>query len=606
MREIKIIKERQKDIIYSGYYKRAVGGFGPVPSEIPMTYKFPDIDYGDATRSGWQPALHCFKIEAELIKGGREMLASCEVWRDKILGALRYWVRADMLCPNWWYNQVGVPNSIANIALLTEEYLDNELSLGIEKILRRGSFKTHLMLGETCIGEPGDSRFIKPADTWTGANLIWGGAITIKHALWTEDAELLKIAARRISEEIKYDVEGIQKDSAFCQHGPRWYSGGYGRSFVYELSPIISILSATSFAIAFDKVSMVLSHILDGQRHMQRNGYFDFGAIGREYVRPGAVSMSLGLPLSILAKTDGIQRRDEIGEFYLTAKDRRDNFEATKYFDSICLLSHKKNGVYFGIRGRKDGILGAEKCNDEGVLSYNMTYGTVTCIMESGKEYFNISPLWDYSAVPGTTARWESDDDLLGHGNWENKISSPCTTRGASDNGRGILTENVMHDGISLTATYFTFGGSLVALGAGIKGEGEIYTTVDQCRADSPEISGTRVKNGRVIYETLDGAAFKAKSEIRRATWNRNNLAYAKTEEEGEILTVKLPRSDNGTYAYVVTVENSHGVEVLRNDESCQAIRINGKNVMAVFHRECKIALGSECISGAEGEFFFG
>ena len=82
--------------------------------------------------------------------------------------------------------------------------------------------------------------------------------------------------------------------------------------------------------------------------------------------------------------------------------------------------------------------------------------------------------------------------------------------------------------------------------------------------------------------------------------------AYEHLEEEGEILTVKLPRSDNGTYAYVVTVENSHGVEVLRNDESCQAIRINGKNVMAVFHRECKIALGSECISGAEGEFFFG
>lgn len=101
------------------------------------------------------------------------------------------------------------------------------------------------MLGESSVFDLPGTKSLSTADKWTGANLIWGGAVTVKHAMWQEDEELLKIASARVAEEIKYSHEGIQPDGAFCQHGHRWYSGGYGRSFAYELTPIIAALAGT-------------------------------------------------------------------------------------------------------------------------------------------------------------------------------------------------------------------------------------------------------------------------------------------------------------------------------------------------------------------------
>ena len=318
---------------------------------------------------------------------------------------------------------------------------------------------------------------------------------------------------------------------------------------------------------------------------------------------------SMASPLKLLANADGIPRKDELLQFLDTVQGNGDRFEGTKYFDSLAVLTHKKNGMYIGIRGRRSGILGAEKCNEESVLAYNMSYGTVSCVMQSGKEYYNISPVWDYAKIPGTTARAESDDELLAHEKWSETLESPCKTRGAVEGDIGILTEYCEHDGVSLNATFFTFDGSLVALGADIKVDdgAEVYTTVEQCIADSVIIGDSTVINGDVIYKNLDERCeFLTTAQAVAGDWKRNSRFMNSTPDIADVLTVVIPNTTGGSYAYLVTNDEENTVKVVSNDSYCQAIELGDGKVLAAFHEDFELAIGERKICGKAGDFIFG
>ena len=88
------------------------------------------------------------------------------------------------------------------------------------------------------------------SEKWTGANLIWGASNTIKHAILIEDGALLCQAVERAAKELEIardGQEGIPPDGSFYQHGPRLYSGGYGRSFADEISQMTYCLQQTPY-----------------------------------------------------------------------------------------------------------------------------------------------------------------------------------------------------------------------------------------------------------------------------------------------------------------------------------------------------------------------
>lgn len=611
MTELKKIKERQKEIYYSGYWlrykkERYRGDISPVPCGEAGGYYYPDVDYKGVGTSVWEAADHCLRLDYQIISEGRERIENDPEWRKSLLGALKYWVDLDLINSNWWFNQICIPLTLANVALALEEYLTDDLIKGLKRIISRGIFRAHEGISE--IEELKGTTKAKIADSWTGANLIWGAATTIKYALWAEDAELLRIAVNRLSDEIAFSREGIQEDGAFCQHGPRWYSGGYGRSFVYEIAPIIKMLGGTSFELSKEKLDIILLHILDGQRAMMKNSVFDFGAVGREYTRKGSLTAgTLTSALSILKDADGIARADELNEFYKELSTGKDNHSVTKYYASIAQLCHKKNGVYIGVRGRTEGIYGAEICNDEGVLSYNMTYGSVSCIMESGMEYFDISPVWDYSRIPGTTARSESDEEVFSHKGWQSMLETPCRAFGMSDADSGILYQLSIHDGISVKAAYFVYNGALIALGTDIRDEknelDKLFTTVEQSRASFAELGENYVKCGKLTYKNLDeDTVFVSNLEKRKGSWSRNNLSASNETVEDSILTIVIPAAKHGKYAYLACGETEVQADIIRNDSDCQAVLLDGKKLMAVFHNDCALNVNGRTVSGKKGD----
>ena len=99
--------------------------------------------------------------------------------------------------------------------------------------------------------------------------------------------------------------------------------------------------------------------------------------------------------------------------------------------------------------------LGAEKCNNEGELCYNMSYGTRTCFMRRGDEYLDVNPIYDFAHMPGTTARLETDDQLKVCMDWWCVPLPNDHVGGLTEGDRGIIYERPEHDGITATVSFF-------------------------------------------------------------------------------------------------------------------------------------------------------
>ena len=81
---------------------------------------WPDIDYNDTKRSGWDAKKHADRI-LELAKLYHAEGPSC-TWSPRfstvIHRALDYWFRTKPVCKNWWYNEIGIPKTFGPAFLL--------------------------------------------------------------------------------------------------------------------------------------------------------------------------------------------------------------------------------------------------------------------------------------------------------------------------------------------------------------------------------------------------------------------------------------------------------------------------------------------------------
>jgi len=576
MNEFDVVKERVISLIKSRCIREIVEG--DVNSTEPWldmlvkdndgTFYWQDIDYKDIHRGEWEPTKHYTRILLSLCFGGIERLDESD-YREKILGAVRFWLKNNFINSNWWHNEIGTPMHFADIALVLWNYFTDDDK---EKML-------------SVIGM-GVAKITPHMATMTGTNLIWGMQIEVRYALLTDDEDMLKRASRLVGETTDFAEEGIQPDGGFCMHGPRWYSGGYGASFTYDVAQLVYLLDGTSYQLTNEQISKFLLHVLDGQRLMMFKGYFDYNGVGRELSRPnGIVKRNIAYGVHLLAQMKVLPRLDEIKQFDEECQKHLALFEATRYYPSISYLCHRKNGLYFGIKCHNAKQWDAEQCNSEGVLCYNMTYGTRTCFMESGKEYKDIAPFWDYAHIPATTARLESDDELINRTKWWELPLPNDKTKGIARGDIGILREDAEHDGIKVKTAYFAFDGCLVALGADIfdeKNEGSITTTVEQSFSDSFEVisEGSCYANSAFRYTNLEDTVLIVKNSAVEGSWHRNSREMKDEKLVGEIFLAYIPyTSDHGTYAYCVSArDKSAAVEVVKNDGVCQAIAVKCEN----------------------------
>ena len=221
-----------------------------------------DIDYQDKTRGGWRAYSHLNRVLA-MVKTYKSPQATPPIkveLKPAIHKALDYWLQHDFQNPNWWYNVIGVPRAIGDIAILMRGELGpEELEIMANRILPRAK-----------IG-------------MTGQNRVWVAEITLVRGLVLRDRSLVNAAARVLGEEIRITTrEGIQPDFSFHQHGPQQQFGNYGLAFAGDAAAWTLVLRGTPYEFSRRKIDILHDYLTRGEGWIVWRDRMDLSSCGRQ------------------------------------------------------------------------------------------------------------------------------------------------------------------------------------------------------------------------------------------------------------------------------------------------------------------------------------
>ncbi len=205
-----------------------------------------DIKYVDAARSRWMNGEHLNRmlVMAKSARVARNGGHPDQVLEGKILLALKWWTDHDYQNPNWWWNEIGVPELLGEIGSLLGPQLPDDAREKVVTIMKRSDWKK-LMVGTS---------------PWTGANLTWSTGITVVRGCLENDPVPVEESFKRMFEEIvimPQPKDGMQQDYSFHQHGVQLYNGGYGLDFANDVGRFISYSWGTRFQIPPDRMTSI-------------------------------------------------------------------------------------------------------------------------------------------------------------------------------------------------------------------------------------------------------------------------------------------------------------------------------------------------------------
>lgn len=563
---------------------------------VPGGARIRGVDYSCQDRALWRTMLHLTHLSTLA-----QQVAQCagvqrEDYLRIALSLLNEWLQADYRNPNWWNNEIGVPLRLSNISLLLWQDMNDEQREKALQIIGRGSFDER---PELC-------------ERWTGANLIWFASVTLRRALLTQNEPLLTATVARAGREIAYTREGIQSDGSFFQHGRRLYSGGYGRSYLAEMGELVYLLRDTRYQLPTHKLALLTVPLLDGLAHMSQGHAVDYAATGREYTRPGALSLnSFASVLEKLIQVEQMPRREEMRRYLNAIRTGTSPVDGIRYFPRAAMLCAHIGGIYIGFKGTSNGLVEAEICNGEGILGYHLSYGTHTTVMVDGSEYDGIAPLWDYARIPGTAAPVETDEQLRAHPDFTSRSAAADGCGGTQWDGVALCHVHTLHEGTRAHVTCFATEWGVVLVGSELSDAQErpLTVTVEQCLTDGRyQIGeeGRQILHRGVLYESLL-PAITIKAEVRHVTgsYHRNSLPAADTPVSGDVLLLTVERAQQtDAYAYRIapTACREQRIHVLCADETAHAIQLPDGRIVAHFLSEGSLSLPEGELYGRAGE----
>ena len=351
-----------------------------------------DIDYADQTRNFWRTEQH-LRRTAELAAAYakiRDHGQDDPLLRKAILQATSYWITQDFRNPNWWHNEIGVPDLLSDIMLIMEPEMTPEQKAGGLKILARSTLSR------------------------TGQNLVWQALVVFKTAMLREDATLARQADERILPQLGASGgEGLQIDESFHQHGPQQQLGNYGLAFATEMVEWAWIWRGTPWALPDARLAVLRGFLLGGEGVVVANSKMDISACGRQFFPGSPAGKGKGVLtiLQIMAAVDPLHAADyqaAIREDSTGAGNARDNHSRQiegvlnrDYYRSDYMVQ-RRPGFYASVKMCSRRVIGTEKVNDENIQGRYMADGA-TFVYRTGQEYTDIFPVWDWRRIPGVT-----------------------------------------------------------------------------------------------------------------------------------------------------------------------------------------------------------
>jgi chondroitin AC lyase len=566
---------------------------------------WPGIDYNDTARTRWSPGQHLERIllMSKAYRAARDANKSDPALKEKIDLALSHWLDHDYKNPNWWWNEIGVPQFVGEtLLLLSPEVPRAQLNKGLE-ILRRADWSK-----------------------WTGQNLVWGVSIQIVRGILEENVETISAGYSRMYQEVRITTEeGIQPDYSFHQHGAQLYNGAYGLAFANDVGRFVAFSWDTPWQIPPDKLDTFTNYMVDAQAWMIWDRIFDYSAVGREIVRKGKAAIPrswaggpvspVGAAYSLLNTVHllseyPLPRVDEWQalESRLRLEPRATPLFGNKHFWCSDYMAHRRLSWFVSIKMLSDRMYNAELVNDEGRKSHHLSEGA-TLIYRSGDEYRDIFPVWDWRKIPGTTAE---QFPLTPDANEIHFKGATSFVGGVSDGTYGLAFMDLKRGPLTGHKAWFCFDDEIVALGAGIgcTSDKPVITTVNQCALRGQVNQGFNPAR-RWIHQDGTGYIFPQRPDpadknpavappnitviARPQTGSWSDLAPGPSDPVNlRVFTVAIDHGthpQNAAYAYMILPDTAADEVARRSQRLDLDILSNKPDLQSVYHRGLDILM---------------
>lgn len=518
---------------------------------------WPDIDYTDKNRGSWQPSLHAFRICRMAIRyrscGDKKALESA-------LLAIRFWIKAGIVCSNWWHNEIGIPRLMGPAFILLKDEMDAATKEGAVAVMAASGFRQ------------------------TGQNRIWQAGNVLLRALLQDDAALVSEARDVLISEMRLcpGEEGLQPDWSFHQHGPQLQFGNYGMSYAVTMSWWARALSGTGLDFPEEKFGYLQSYVSKGLGLTLWNGWFDHNACGRQ-VFPNA-QIGKALCVKVAASNLGLDLEVAPGGHYYPCSDYG---------------IYVGKGWYASLRMQSLRTKGFENTNSENMKGYFTADGALLVRVE-GDEYNNIAPIWEAHHIPGVTA-WDDGTPVWGNRNGpghtpgedEGPYNRASLVAGKTDGSCMAVAMDYDRDTLTCRKAYFFFEGGVVCLGAGISkpGRSRVTTTVEQNILKGEVRTGRRWATHRGIsYLLLSDSDYTAGPSSHTGKWSWICPAFPDTDVRGDVFEMVLdhgvaPQGASYAYAVLPGVELNNrsarrqDIKVLSNTTSLQSVLAGGRKM---------------------------
>ena len=547
-----------------------------------------DIDYSSQTLSTWKPSWHLY----------RTMLICREYYKTQnpqylaaVHKSMAFWIKNDFICKNWWHNNINVPFTYTSLMLM----------LGKDALKEESDFLNNVIIKRI------------PLKNGTGQNLIWQLDNEARVALIKEDMNEFSKIMLRMQEVISITVkEGIQPDYSFHQHGSMLQFGNYGMHFTNSLLFWITVTSNTSVAFDAQKQQIFFDYLSKGLRWSVYNKAMDITAVGRQIRLNSGIKRGENLAVnSIMIRSfDKGKACDYFIDGFKDAEQLQCKIEGNKSFWRSDYMIDRNDKYMMSVKTNGPFVSPVETIIRDNLKGAYLNDG-VTLIQQSGQEYRNIEPLWNWAMLPGITADTTANPTIR-------PAPSQGDFTGQVSNGQdGVSVMDYNRNGIKAHKSYFFSGASMVALGADIKAPDmkNIVTVVDQkfYSTKHPLRSSKDLDKNRWLW--MDSVAYifpdsstriKTKIENKKASWyDIDNNSSSKKLVSGNLFTAYVQHDKQDKYVYVVKpgitldetkkIQINKELKVIANTGEIQAIEFN-KKVMAVFYTAGSINLSNKSV----------
>lgn len=541
---------------------------------------WPTINYKDTSRTGFEHRIHLGNLltMAKAYKQAGSTYTQDAQLLSAFKKAYHHWLEKDYRCENWWWNEIGTPDAMANILLLMRDELTaDELTAGLA-IASRSNF---------------DAFGARP-----GGDFIKMAAINAVTELVRQDTAAFALAIKTMSDQIYVTEDrGIKPDMSFHHRTDGVPSTlSYGRQYASSFAYWADLVRETRFAFDPRAIALVVDYYLDGMRKAMPFGRFDDPGIkNRDVSRKSATGHRVDHTARLLARISSY-RKDEL---------ENPNLRSNQYFWYSHYHSHQRPTYFASVRmysNRSNNI--ESPYNEEGLKNHFYADGS-QFISRTGREYVNIYPSWDWRKIPGTTV---VQVDTFPHSETLVKKGTTAFVGGISDGEYGATTFDLLspHSGLRAHKSWFFFDDEIVCLGAGITASATqpVMTTLNQSLSNGPvwindkrvtteteqELKGPLWLNHDSIgYLVLDTNSVWLRQGKSSGTWRSISHQDHATDEPvtQNIFTLALDhgiRPQDATYAYMVLPAASEPQTRAYAQQQPVHIVSNTKELQAVSH----------------------